>query len=123
MLNSRGDFMADASSGSSGAAAGTAVLVMNSGSMPLLCPFFGKCDGVLLIDAADDSRKFYPGDRASAKSMCDLILEIKPAQIICGFIDDAEKEKLRASGIDVRLGSCNCSVNELVASFSSLPKA
>jgi hypothetical protein len=96
---------------------------MNSGSVSLLCPFFGKCDGVLLIDAADDSRDFYPGDRAGAKSMCDLILEIKPAQCICGFIDEPEKEKLRAAGIDVRLGSCNCSVNELVASFSSLPKA
>ena len=115
--------MADASSASSGAAAQTAMLVMNSGSVPLLSPFFSKCDGVLLIDAANEPREFHPRHRAGAKSVCDLILELKPRQCICGFIGETEKHKLRAAGIDVRLGSCNCSVNELVASFSSLPKA
>ena len=115
--------MAEASSVSSGAAIRTAVLVMHVGSMPMLCPFFGRCDGILLIDAAADSIDFYSSDRAGAKSMCDLLLEVRPAQCICGFIDEPEKEKLRAAGIDVRLGSCNCSINELVASFSGLPKA
>lgn len=107
----------------SSAAAKTAVLVMNSGSEPLLCPFFGKCDGVVLVDGANGSREFHPRDRSNAKSMCNLILRLKPDQIICGFIGRPETQRLRAAGIDVRLGSCNCPVDELVASFSTLPEA
>ena len=99
------------------------MLVMNSGSMPLLCPFFSKCDGVLLISAADGSKEFHPRDRSGAMSMCDLILELRPAQMICGFIPEPEKQRLRAAGIDVRLGSCSCPVDELVTSFSTLPVA
>ena len=115
--------MAEAAHGSPAAAAITTVLVIKSGSEFLLCPFFGKCDGVLLINAGDGSSEFHPRDRTGAKPVCELILEFQPRQCICGFIDETEKHKLRAAGIDVRLGSCNCSVDELVASFSSLPKA
>jgi predicted Fe-Mo cluster-binding NifX family protein len=123
MLNLCGDRVADVASDSSAAGARTAVLVMNSGSTALLCPFFSKCDGVLLIDAADGSKKFHPRDRSGVKSMCDCILELKPGRIICGFIVEPEMQKLRAAGIDVRLGSCNCSVDDLVSTFSTLPKA
>lgn len=115
--------VADAASESTAAAGRTAVLVMNSGSTPLLCPFFGKCDGVLLHDTADGSKIFHPRDRSGAKSMCELILELKPRQLICGFIVEPDVEKLRSAGIDVRLGSCNCPVDELVSSFSALPHA
>ena len=96
---------------------------MNWGPTALLCPFYGKCDGVLLTNAADGSKEFHPRDRSGAKSLCELILELKPRKLICGFIGEPEKEKLRAAGIDVRLGSCNCPVDELVTSFSTLPKA
>jgi hypothetical protein len=96
---------------------------MNSGSTPLLCPFFGKCDGVLLHNAADGSKEFHARDRTGAKSMCDLVLELKPDQMICGFIGAPETQRLRGAGIDVRLGSCNCPIDELVASFSALPEA
>lgn len=105
------------------AAVRTAVLVINPGSESLLCPFFDKCDGVLLIDAADGSKEFHPRDRSGVKSMCECILELSPSRIICGFIVEPEMQKLRAAGIDVRLGSCNCSIDELVSSFSTLPKA
>ena len=115
--------MAEAALVSPVVAALTAVLVINSGSRSLLCPFFGKCDGVLLINEADGSRKFHPHDHAGAKSVCELILELKPQQLVCGFIGEAEKQRLCAAGIDVRLGSCNCSIDQLVNSFSSLPKA
>jgi hypothetical protein len=87
----------------------------------LLCPFFDKCDGVLLYNAADGSQEFHPRDRAG--SMCDLILALSPEQMICGFIDVPEMQKLRDAGIDVRLGSCNCAIDELLASFSTLPEA
>ena len=115
--------MVDAASGASVAAARTAVLVLNSRSTSLLCPFFGRCDGVLLINADVGSKEFHPRVRSDAKSMCDLLLELEPSHVICGFIAEPEKQRLRAAGIDVRLGSCNCPIDELVTSFSTLPKA
>lgn len=99
------------------------MVVMYAGSTPLLCPFFSKCDGLLLVDSADRSTEFIPGERSTAKAMCDLILKLGPRRIICGFIDDPETEKLRSAGIDVRLGACTTSVDDLVSSFSALPKA
>ena len=123
MSSARGHLMANAASGPSTSAGRTALLVMNSGSTSLLCPFFSKCDGVLLMNAADGSREFHPQDRSGAKSMCDLLLDLKPGQVICGFIGEPEKQKLRAAGIDVRVGSCSCSIDELVASFSGFPEA
>lgn len=114
--------MADGILGSP-AAGRIAVVVMYAGSTPLLCPFFSKCDGILLVDSANRSTEFFPGQRSDAKSMCDLILKLRPTRIICGFIDDPEAERLRAAGIDVRLGACTASVENLVASFSTLPKA
>ena len=101
----------------------TAVLVIRPGTESLLCPFFDKCDGVLLINVADGSKEFHPYDRTSAKPAYELILKLQPRHLICGFIGGPEKEMLVAAGIDVRLGSCSCSVDELVGSFSALPKA
>lgn len=114
--------MADAASDAA-AAGRTAVLVINTGSHPLLCPFFSKCDGALLVDAAGNSREFHPRDRSGAKPVCDLLLELKPGKIICGFIDQPARRRLRAAGIDVRLGACNCPIDELVNSFGTLPPA
>jgi hypothetical protein len=105
------------------AAPTTAILVINSHSGPMLCPFFQKCDGVLLIDGARQSKEFHQRDRSSAKPLCDLIVELKPRALICGFVGEAEKQKLRDAGIDVRLGSCSCSIDELLAGFQSLPRA
>jgi hypothetical protein len=115
--------MANAISNSSAAAVRTAVLVLNSCSTLLLCPFFEKCDGVLLVNSADGSKEFHPCDQSGAKSACEVILALKPRRLICGFVARPEREKLSAAGIDVRLGSCNCSVDELISSFSTLPKA
>lgn len=105
------------------AATKTAILVIRPGSEPLLCPFFDNCDGVVLIDARDGSKVFHPYNRSSAKPAYELILKLRPQQLICGFIGEPEKTKLVAAGIDVRLGSCSCSVDELVSSYSALPKA
>lgn len=99
------------------------MMAMNAGSNLVLCPFFGKCDGVLLINSADGSKEFHPRDRSGAKPLCTLVMGLKPRQLICGFIDEPEKEKLRAAGIDVRLGSCSCPIDELVSGFHSLPQA
>ncbi len=105
------------------AAPTTAMLVINSRSGPVLCPFFAKCDGVLLIDPTDKSTEFHRHNRSDAKSLCDLILALNPGALVCGFIGETEKQRLRSAGIDVRLGSCSCSIDELVAGFCNLPLA
>lgn len=122
MLSAHRAGVADPPPGSS-ATGRVTVVVMYAGSTPVLCPFFSKCDGVLLVNHADRSVEFYPGRRANADSMCDLILKLRPSRIICGFIDGPETARLRAAGIDVRLGACSVSIEDLVSSFATLPKA
>lgn len=99
-----------------------AVLVMNTGHGPTLCPLFAKCDGVLLIEP-DRSRSYYPNTEGTARSLSELVLNTRSDRLLCGFIGSAEKEILQAAGIDIRVGSCACAVDELVASFSTLPEA
>jgi len=101
----------------------TAVTVMGYGSTPMLCPFFGKCDGLLLIDADSGRKKFLRSDRRTAQCLCQLIVEAKPNRLICGFIGAPERQMLQAAGIDIRLGSLTCSVEQLVACFCDLPAA
>lgn len=96
---------------------------MQSGSDVSVCPFFGKCDGIVLIDPAAGTRDFLcNGDRTNS-TLCEVILGARPARLVCGFIGETDKRKLRAAGIDVRLGSCSCSVDELIESFDTLPEA
>jgi hypothetical protein len=101
----------------------TAMLVINSRSGPALCPFFSKCDGVLLLDQAGKRVEFHQRDRLGTQSLCDLILALSPDALVCGFIAEAERQRLDRAGIDVRLGSCSCSIDELFADFHSLPRA
>jgi hypothetical protein len=100
-----------------------AILVISARSEPVLCPFFRKCDGVLLVDRSGRQTQLYKPDVSDDESVCDLILRLNPDGLICGFVGDAEKEKLNAAGIDVRLGSCSCPIDELYAEFDNLPKA
>ena len=101
----------------------TAVTVMNSEAGPALSPFFGKCDGVMIFDGAGGAMAFYPNRDCTAESMCNLLLEIRPHRLVCGFIAAPEKTKLRAVGIEVRLGSCTRAVAELVGRFDALVAA
>jgi hypothetical protein len=101
----------------------TAMLVINSRSGPILCPFFSKCDGVLLLDQKGRQTGFHQCSRSDAESLCDLILALNPQALVCGFIAEAEKQKLGQAGVDVRLGSCSCSIEELFAGFHNLPRA
>ena len=110
-------------SGDIPATATTAMLVINSRSGPVLCPFFAKCNGVLLINPTDGSAEFHRHDRLDAKSLCDLILALSPRALVCGFIGETEKQRLHIAGIDIRLGSCSCSIDELVAGLHNLPVA
>ena len=98
------------------------VLVMNAGQGLTLCPVFAKCDGVLLIEP-DGSRSYYQNTEGTARSLSALVLNTRSERLLCGFIATAEKEVLQAAGIDIRVGSCACAVDELVTSFSTLPEA
>ena len=101
----------------------TAMLIIKARSGPILSPFFSKCDGVLLIDQSDNSTEFHSHGCSGAQLLCDLILALKPRALVCGFIGDAEKHKLQRAGIDIRLGSCSCSIDELLAAVDDLPLA
>lgn len=105
------------------ATASIAVLVMKAGSANVLCPFFGKCDGVLLLDRTGQHKSFLSNEGESTKSICDLILQSGTKCVVCGFIGEGEKKKLSANGVDVRLGSCACSVEELARNFHGLERA
>lgn len=109
--------------GLAAAASRIAVLVMNVGSVPVLSPFFDKCEGVLLLDAVDRSTEFHLRDPTDEKSTCDILVELKPDYVICGYVGEAEKRRLKACGIDVRLGSCTCPVDELAKGVRTLPEA
>jgi predicted Fe-Mo cluster-binding NifX family protein len=100
-----------------------AVLVMVANGAPALCPFFGKCDGLLVIDQANNIREFYPNEDRTAGSLCDLIVKSGAEQLVCGFIPEPAKRQLRATGIDMRLGACTHSVDELAQCASELPEA
>src|SRR3546814_16422585 len=76
----------------------TAVTVMNSATDPTLCPFFGKCDGIVIIDAASGSKVFHPNVCRTPQSLCDLIAAAEPDRVVCGYIGETEKRRLRAAG-------------------------
>lgn len=71
----------------------------------------------------DGSASFHPNTERTARSLSELIRAIGTDRLVCSFIGKAEKESLRAAGIDIRVGSCACAIDELVASFPTLPKA
>ena len=100
-----------------------AVLVTNAGSTRTMCPFFGKCDGVLVFDPHGNDPDFLPNGGRSAEALCELILGSRATRLVCGYISDKDKKRLRAAGIDVRLGSCACSIEELVGTFDELQEA
>lgn len=100
-----------------------AVTVIDTASGPTPCPFFGKCDGILVVDAGTGVREFRRNPPRTPKSLCDLILASEVNGLICGFIGRPEAQKLRSAGIDVRLGCGRCSVDALVTCFCDLPEA
>lgn len=101
-----------------------AVLVARGRRKAMLSPFFAKCDGVLLIDP-DDAKKheFRANSERTGEAACDLVLATGINRLICGFIDEADRSRLSALGVDIRLGSCSRPVAMLAREFDVLPKA
>ncbi|SMF27903.1 Predicted Fe-Mo cluster-binding protein, NifX family [Tistlia consotensis] len=100
-----------------------AVTVMGAGSGPAPCPFFGKCDGIVVTDTESGAREFHQNPLRTPATLCDVILASGVDGLVCGFIAPPEVARLRAWGIDVRMGSGRCSVDELVQCFCDLPEA
>lgn len=96
---------------------------MDIDGQPTFCPFFGKCDGLLVINPQDGSREFFRNELRTAEALCELILKSGAHGVVCGFIGVAEKRTLGACGIELRLGSCAGGLDELAAHYGDLPKA
>jgi len=101
----------------------TAITVMKSSVEPVLCPFFGKCDGIVILDSAGGIKEFHPNKDHTPSALCDLIVLIRPDRLVCGYVGGVERRRLRDAGIDVRLGTCAASVHELHACFCDLSEA
>ena len=101
----------------------TALIVVESNGATTLCPFFAKCGGLLVVDPDTGFRRFYPNTEHTTEAMCDLILKSGVQRLVLGFIGGPAAQKLRAAGIDIRLGSCASVVDELASDFDSLPPA
>ena len=99
----------------------TALLVMRAKGKTTLCPFFGKCDGLVIFDPNDGSREFHANAEHSAERMCELILRSGVRRLVLGFLPGAAARRLQAAGVDMRLGSCACALEELAAHFEVLP--
>ena len=89
----------------------------------MLCPFFAKCDGLLVVDLDANVQTFHVNAARTQQSICDLILKSGVSRLVCGFIAESERKKLLAAGIDVRVASCQRSIEDLVAGFEKLPRA
>lgn len=100
-----------------------ALLVMLMDGEMMLCPFFAKCDGVLVIEPESGRCEFLAKTQRTTGAMCELILHTAARRLILGFVPGAAARRLRAAGIDIRLGSCACAVEQLAACFDDLPAA
>ena len=98
------------------------VVMLVDGEMTL-CPFFAKCDGVVIVDPDGEQSPFLARTQRTTEAMCDLILRSGVRRLILGFVPGPTARRLRAAGIDIRLGSCACSVEELAACLEHLPTA
>lgn len=99
----------------------TALLVMRAEGEATLCPFFGKCDGLMIFDPDDGTREFYVNTEHSAETMCELVLASGARRLVLGFAPGPVVRRLHAAEIDIRLGSCVCALEELAAHFELLP--
>lgn len=100
-----------------------AVLVARSQRRAMLSPFFAKCDGVLVLDPTSRGRRFRANPARTSESTCELVLASGANRLVCGFVGTSERDKLRAAGVDIRIGSCARTVKDLVSSFEMLPPA
>ncbi len=100
-----------------------AVLVARNQRKTMLSPFFAKCDGLLIVNPNARAREFRANTERTTEAICGLILTSGITKLVCGFIAKPDRDRLFASGVDVRIGSCARSVDALVREFDTLPAA
>jgi hypothetical protein len=88
-----------------------------------LCPFFTKCDGILVVDPDSGRHEFFGKTQRTAEAMCQLILDTGVRRLVLGFVPGSAARRLIAAGVDIRLGSSACTVEDLAAGFDRLPAA
>lgn len=100
-----------------------AVLVARTRRRTMLSPFFAKCDGILMVDPVTRCRDYMPNAGRTSEATCAMIAISSATRLVCGFIADADRDRLVLCGVDVRIGSCSCPVDDLVCGFEALPHA
>lgn len=100
-----------------------AVLVARTRWTTVLSPFFAKSDGLLVVDPCSHARAFRRSPERTSGAICELILASGPDRLVCGFIAGPDRDALCARGMDIRIGSCACSIDALVRDFDRLPSA
>ena len=96
---------------------------MKVGADYRLCPFFGKCDGLLIVEPASAPVAFIPNTEHDSASLSRQIIKSKIKRLICGFVPQAECQRaLLQAGIDVRLASGAYAIPDLVFDFANLPE-
>jgi len=75
------------------------------------------------VDPGNGQNDFLPNNSQDSDALCDQIIRSGVKCVICGFIDEKAKALLRSKGVDLRLGSCACPVEELVTNFDMLEEA
>lgn len=100
-----------------------AVTVMSCETGYVLSPFFARSDGVLLTDGDGPDPIYLPNEMHDSERLCRLVMDAHATRLICGFVPESARDMLRSAGIDVRLGSCTCTIRSLTAGEANLPKA
>jgi predicted Fe-Mo cluster-binding NifX family protein len=88
-----------------------------------LSPFFGKAQGLVILDPALPERTYLPNAGWSADWVCVTLLAHGVRHLICAYIDGRSMRRLERAGIDVRLAPCSRPAESLVDQFQSLRTA
>ncbi len=88
-----------------------------------LSPFFGKAQGLLVIDQQGSEQTFLPNLGWNADWVCATLFAHEIKRLICAYIDGKSARRLDRAGIDARLAPCSQPALGLVARFDWLPKA
>ncbi len=88
-----------------------------------LSPFFGKAQGLVVLDPALSERIYLPNAGWSADWVCATLLSSGVRRLICSYVDGRSMRRLGRAGIDVRLGPCSRPAESLVDRFRHLPAA
>lgn len=88
-----------------------------------LSPFFGKAQGLVILDPALPERTYLPNEGWNADWVCVTLLANGVRQLICSYIDGRSMRRLDWAGIDVRLAPCSRPAVSLVDQFQRLRTA